>query len=131
MQKVTIVTNYFPPEIGAASNRIYNLAKGLKDIGYKVEVIAPLPNYPEGKIFNGYKGKFYTKEEVEGIIVRRFWVYPTVSKNQVLWNGFVCPDFVDRPVPLPEEKARYNNCSTFSAAGFIFSNDSGKATTGM
>lgn len=84
MQKVNIVTNYFPPEIGAASNRIYNLAKGLKDIGYKVEVIAPLPNYPEGKIFNGYKGKFYTKEEVEGIIVRRFWVYPTVSKNFII-----------------------------------------------
>src|SRR5690625_2545831 len=84
MQKVEIVTNYFPPEMGAASNRIHNLALGLQKHGYDVEVIAPIPNYPLGKIFDSYRGKFKMTEQVEGIKTRRFWIYPTVSGNFLL-----------------------------------------------
>src|SRR5690625_5239960 len=81
MQKVEIITNYFPPEMGAASNRIFTLAKGLQSSGYDVEVVAPLPNYPFGEIFEEYKGKFSKNEQIDDIAVKRFWAYPNVSKN--------------------------------------------------
>ena len=58
MQKdILIITNYFPPEKGAAANRIFDMAKAYKNNGYEVLVVCPLPNYPKGKIFKAYKKK--------------------------------------------------------------------------
>lgn len=78
-----IITSYFPPEIGAASNRIFHLAEGLKT-DYRVSVVTPLPNYPTGKIFDDYKGKFKANEDFNDISVYRLWVYATVSKNKLV-----------------------------------------------
>ena len=78
-----IITSYFPPEIGAASNRIYHLAEGLKD-DYNVNVVTPLPNYPTGKIFKNYQGKFRSKTEESGIEINRLWIFASVSKNKFL-----------------------------------------------
>jgi len=78
-----IITSYFPPEIGAASNRIYHLAEGLKE-EYHVSVVTPLPNYPTGKIFKDYKGKFSSKSKENGITINRLWIYASVSKNKFL-----------------------------------------------
>ena len=78
-----IITSYFPPEIGAASNRIYHLAEGLKN-DYDVSVVTPLPNYPTGKIFKDYKGKFRLKTKENGIKINRLWIYASVSKNKFL-----------------------------------------------
>lgn len=78
-----IITSYFPPEIGAASNRIFHLAEGLKH-DYDVSVVTPLPNYPTGKIFKDYKGKFSSKTEENGIKINRLWIYASVSKNKFL-----------------------------------------------
>ena len=78
---IVIVSNYYPPEIGAAANRIKNLAEGLQQKGNKVTVLCPLPNYPEGKIFIDYKGIFRREEEVNNIIIKRFWIFPSKSRN--------------------------------------------------
>ncbi|WP_422106679.1 glycosyltransferase family 4 protein [Winogradskyella sp.] len=78
-----IITSYFPPEIGAASNRIFHLADGLKS-GYNVHVVTPLPNYPTGKIFSGYRGKLKSKAVENGILVSRLWLYASKSKNKFL-----------------------------------------------
>ena len=78
-----IITSYFPPEIGAASNRIFHLAEGLKN-DYNVSVVTPLPNYPTGNIFKDYKGKFSLKSEENGISINRLWIYASVSKNKFL-----------------------------------------------
>ena len=82
MKKVHIITNYYPPETGAAANRIETLALGLKDLGHKVVVICPLPNYPKGRIFKKYRWRIYRSEEINGISVKRLWIYATVSKNK-------------------------------------------------
>ena len=62
MKEICIVTNYFPPETGAASNRISFLATLLAKKGYKVTVLCPLPNYPKGQILKGYRRSFFRKE---------------------------------------------------------------------
>ena len=81
MKDVLIITNYFPPEIGAASNRIFHLAEGLKT-DYNVCVLCPLPNYPTGTIFENYKNKITVTENLKGITIKRLWVYPSISKNK-------------------------------------------------
>ncbi|WP_299521432.1 glycosyltransferase family 4 protein [Winogradskyella sp.] len=83
MEDLMIITSYFPPEIGAASNRIYHLADGLKS-SYNIHVVTPLPNYPTGKIFKPYKGKFKLKSVENGIAVSRLWLYASKSKNKFL-----------------------------------------------
>ena len=79
--KVLIVSFYYEPEVGAAPSRITNLAKGLKTSGMDVDVLTCLPNYPQGRIFKGYRGHFSVKENIDGINVYRYWTYATVSKN--------------------------------------------------
>lgn len=81
MEEILIITNYYPPEKGAAANRIEQLALNLKKNNYAVSVVCPLGNYPEGKLFNEYKGKFSIDENRNGIAVKRLWIYPSVSKN--------------------------------------------------
>jgi len=81
---VLIITSYFPPEIGAASNRIYQLAKGLEQNDFSVSVLTPLPNYPTGEIFSDYKGKFRHISEEKNIKINRLWIYASNSKNKVL-----------------------------------------------
>ena len=79
MKDVLIITNYFPPEIGAASNRIFQLAKVLSK-EHNVSIICPLPNYPTGKVFEDYNAN----ETIDGITINRLWVSPSVSKNKII-----------------------------------------------
>lgn len=81
MQEILIISNYYPPEKGAAANRIEQLALKLDQNNYKVTVLCPLGNYPRGELFNEYKGKFSVTEKLENITVKRLWIYPSISKN--------------------------------------------------
>ncbi|MCZ8089267.1 MAG: glycosyltransferase family 4 protein [Flavobacterium sp.] len=81
MNDILIISNYYPPEKGAAANRIEQLAKKLHEKNYSVTVVCPLGNYPEGKLFPEYKGKFSLTENKDSITVKRLWIYPSISKN--------------------------------------------------
>lgn len=83
MKSLLIITNYFPPEKGAAANRIGTLASSLQRHGYDVHVVCPLANYPEGKLFEGYRGVFRKAEHFAGVRITRLWIYPSNSKNPV------------------------------------------------
>ena len=83
-KEILLITNYFPPEKGAAPNRMYSLAKGLGDAGFTVKVICPLPNYPSGKIFNDYSGKTIASENDSFGKITRMWVWPSNSTNKLL-----------------------------------------------
>lgn len=82
--KILIVSFYYPPEMGAAASRISNMAEGLQREGAQVEVLTCLPNYPKGRIFEGYRHRLTKHECVNGINVFRYWTYATVSKNAFL-----------------------------------------------
>lgn len=84
MTDILIITSYFPPETGAASNRIFHLAEGLQKHNFKVTVLTPLPNYPTGKIFEAYKGKFKKITIETNITVHRLWIHASNSKNKLL-----------------------------------------------
>ena len=84
MKEILIISNYYPPEKGAAANRIEQLALKLHQNNYKVSVICPLGNYPKGELFPEYKGKLSVTENRDNIKVKRLWIYPSVSKNVVI-----------------------------------------------
>jgi glycosyltransferase involved in cell wall biosynthesis len=84
MKDVLIITNYFPPETGAASNRIFHLAEGLQNRGFNITVLTPLPNYPKGNVFDDYKGYFKHTAKEQKITIHRLWIYASNSKNKLL-----------------------------------------------
>ncbi|UPZ16768.1 glycosyltransferase family 4 protein [Flavobacterium humidisoli] len=81
MNDILIISNYYPPEKGAAANRIEQLALKLNQNGYEVSVISPLPNYPKGELFPEYKGRFSVTEKIQNITLKRLWIYPSNSSN--------------------------------------------------
>ena len=88
--KLLILTQYFPPEVGAPQNRLFELAVRLKKLGIDVSVLTAMPNYPQMKIYDGYEGKDYVYEEIEGVPVHRSSIYLPKSKAiiQRLLNYF-------------------------------------------
>ncbi len=84
---ITLITNYYPPETGAAANRIALLAENFVKAGYDTQVLCPLPNYPTGEIFESYRGTSGTSEMINGVKVTRLWVYATNSPS--LWKRFL------------------------------------------
>ena len=79
--KLLILTQYYPPEIGAPQNRLHELAIRLKSKGIIVEVLTALPNYPEMEIQSSYKNKQKRSETIDGIQVHRSWIYVSKSKG--------------------------------------------------
>lgn len=73
------LTQYFPPEIGAAQVRLGSVARELVELGHGVEVVTAMPNHPAGRIFPGYGGRFYCRESWAGIPVHRVWLYPSLG----------------------------------------------------
>ena len=69
--KILVVSFYYEPEIGAAPNRITNLVHGFLERDVQVDVLTCLPNYPKGRIFDGYRGRFSMKENNPGINIYR------------------------------------------------------------
>lgn len=74
--RILILTQYFPPETGAAQVRLFEVAKAIWDQGHTIEVVTAFPNYPKGIIPPEYRGKFFMKDSLEGIPVYRTWIYP-------------------------------------------------------
>ena len=52
---ILFVTQYFLPEMGASAIRLSYQGKSFLERGHQVTVLTTFPNYPEGKIFKGYR----------------------------------------------------------------------------
>ncbi len=81
--KLLIVTQYFPPEIGAPQNRLYELAVRLQKSGVDITVITAMPNYPQMVIHKEYVGKKYAFEKIGEIKVHRTSIYVSQNKSIV------------------------------------------------
>ena len=80
-KKLIILTQYFPPEVGAPQNRLYELALHLQKAGFTIIVLTAMPNYPQMKKHKGYRWKIYKKEAMNGLIVYRSWIFVSSAKS--------------------------------------------------
>lgn len=79
MMKLLILTQYYPPEIGAPQNRLHELAVRLNASGMTVEILTAQPNYPKMEIFESHKNGKIKEEFIDGVKVYRSGIY--VSKS--------------------------------------------------
>lgn len=78
--KILVVSQYFWPE----DFRINDICKGLIEEGHEVEVLTGMPNYPYGKIYDGYSFLNRGPKEYEGIKIRRCLMVPRGKNNSIM-----------------------------------------------
>jgi glycosyltransferase involved in cell wall biosynthesis len=76
-----ILTQYYPPEHGAPQNRLHDLARRAVLAGHEVTVLTAMPNYPQGRVFPEYRGRFSCREEIDGVQVVRSWIFASKNKG--------------------------------------------------
>lgn len=81
--KLLFLTDNFPPEVNAPASRTYAHCREWVKKGVDVTVITCAPNFPQGKVYAGYKNKLYQTENIEGIKVVRVWTYITQNEGFV------------------------------------------------
>ena len=83
--KILIITENFYPEGNAPARRLYEHSKEWVKTGNQITVLTGVPNFPNGKIYSGYKNKIYQSERIDGINIKRVWTYFTKNKgnNQI------------------------------------------------
>jgi glycosyltransferase involved in cell wall biosynthesis len=70
--RILFLSHYFPPEVNAPASRTYEHAKRwAKEPDIEVTVITNHPNHPNGVLYQGYKNRWVTREEKDGINVCR------------------------------------------------------------
>jgi len=78
--KILFLTDNFPPEVNAPATRTYEHCKEWVKLGAEVTVITCFPNFPKGKVYDGFKNKWKRRENMDGINVIRVWTY--ISANE-------------------------------------------------
>lgn len=77
--KLLIVSQYFWPE----NFKINDLAFHFAELGYNVNVLTGIPNYPTGKYFDGY-GIFSKKnQKKKNVLINRVFVVPRGKSSRI------------------------------------------------
>ncbi len=80
--KILFITDNFPPEVNAPATRTYEHCMAWKkheDVD--ITILTCFPNFPHGKVYEGYSNRLYQTEMIEGIKVIRLWSYMTSNKG--------------------------------------------------
>ena len=79
--RILFLTDNFPPEVNVPATRTFEHAKEWVKSGAEVTVITCFPNFPQGKVYSGYRNKFKEVEVIAGIKVIRVWSYMSANKG--------------------------------------------------
>ncbi|HXT24929.1 MAG TPA: glycosyltransferase family 4 protein [Candidatus Eisenbacteria bacterium] len=82
--KILFITQYFTPETEIGGIRILEIAARLQSMGHQIQILTGLPNYPSGKLFDGYRSKSWRgtwTETISGLRVTRVPLFPSHDKK--------------------------------------------------
>jgi glycosyltransferase involved in cell wall biosynthesis len=82
--RILFLTDNFPPERNAPASRVYEHACYWVHWGHKVTVLTCAPNFPEGRVYEGYGNRWYSVEEMDGIHVVRVKTFITQNEGVML-----------------------------------------------
>ncbi|MBN4046403.1 glycosyltransferase family 4 protein [bacterium AH-315-P15] len=78
---ILFLADNFPPEVNAPASRTFEHAREWVKAGHQVTVITCAPNFPTGKVFEGYRNKLRQSEEMDGIKVIRVWTFIAANEG--------------------------------------------------
>ena len=71
----------FPPETNAAATRVHERAVHWAAWGHAVTVVTSFPNFPQGRLYPGYRNLWRQVETVDGIRVVRVKTFIAANKG--------------------------------------------------
>jgi colanic acid biosynthesis glycosyl transferase WcaI len=109
--RILFVSPYFPPEMGAPSARVSELARHWAQAGHDVTVLTAFPNQPNGVVPPAYRKamrRLVLTEDYYGARVERTWLIPTPNRKP--WERIVnyasyCVSALLRGLFLPKPEA--------------------------
>lgn len=72
--RILLLSQWFDPE---PTFKGLAFARELVRLGHEVQVLTGFPNYPGGKLYDGYKIRLLQRENIDGISVLRVPLYPS------------------------------------------------------
>lgn len=82
--RILILSQFAPPELGAAPSRLAGHARRWREAGHEVTVVTNLPNSPTGAIFAGYRNRLLQTEEIDSVRYRRVFTIPAGKRHSIL-----------------------------------------------
>lgn len=132
---ILFLTDNFPPEVNAPASRTFEHAREWVKQGHRVTIITCAPNFPKGKVIEGYKNRPWQTEDIDGIRVVRVWSYITGNQGfakrildyqSYMVTSFLASFFVRRvDVVVGTSPQFFTACAAWAAAAikrkpFIF-----------
>jgi len=81
---VLFLSDNFPPETNAPASRLHEHARRWVAAGHRVTVVTCAPNFPAGRVHEGYRNRWYQREVVDGIDVVRVKTFISANKGFAL-----------------------------------------------
>jgi colanic acid biosynthesis glycosyl transferase WcaI len=81
---ILFLADNFPPEHNAQASRVYERACYWVRWGHQVTVVTCSPNFPEGKVYPGYRNRWRQVEQIDGIRVVRVKTFIAPNAGTVL-----------------------------------------------
>jgi colanic acid biosynthesis glycosyl transferase WcaI len=79
--RILFMAQCYAPEDVSAAVLVTELAADLAERGHQVSVVTGAPNYPRGRVFEGYRNRLYQIETLDSVRVIRTWSYISPSKK--------------------------------------------------
>jgi len=79
--RIIYLTQLFDPE---PTFKGHDFVTGLQDCGLTIDVITGFPNYPGGKVYNGYNIRPISRESVSGTKITRLAMYPSHDRSAMM-----------------------------------------------
>ncbi len=78
---VLFLTENFPPETNASATRVSERAQYWIKWGYQITIITSAPNFPHGKLFEGYQNRWRSVELEDGLRIVRVKTFIAPNKG--------------------------------------------------
>jgi len=78
---ILFLTDNFPPEVNAPASRTFEHCREWVRAGHEVTVVTCAPNFPQGRVYAGYRNRLRHSEWMAGIRVVRVWTYIAANKG--------------------------------------------------
>ena len=80
--RIAMISQWYDPEQGSAIMS-GTIARALAERGNSVEVVTGFPNYPDGRLYPGYRVRHYQREQLQGVSVHRAPLYVSHDSNPI------------------------------------------------
>jgi len=82
-RRIALVSQYYPPEIGAPQSRMLETARAFTRRGHRVTVLTAFPNHPTGLVPPRWRGRLTGEERVGALRVLRSWLLAAPNRGAV------------------------------------------------